>query len=156
MTPPLPAGPYLPTSDLVAVAWLKTVAGLPVGGIATTLPSDAAAWADEGFVQAQTVTGLADVDVPQWRRPLVQVDLWANSGTSNRPPWNKAARLAELVRAGTEGATGRVVDLGPNYLPARVLSVYLESEPRRIEDDPAGYARLTLDLHIDWARVHAA
>lgn len=156
MTPPLPAGPYLPTSDLVAVAWLKAVAGLNPASVATTLPSDPTTWADEGFVQAQTVTGVADVDLPQWRRPLVQVDCWANAGTSNKPPWNKAARLAELVRAATEGPTGRVVTLPGDYLDARVLSVYLETEPRRIEDDPAGYARLSLDLHVDWARVHAA
>ena len=153
---PLPAGPYLPTSDLVAVAWLRGVAGLPAGGVATSLPSDATRWADEGFVQAQTVTGLADVDVPQWRRPLVQVDCWANAGASDSPPWNKAARLVELIRAGTEGATGRTVDLGASYRPARVLSVYLESEPRRIEDDPAGFARFTLDLHVDWVRAHEA
>lgn len=155
MAPPLPAGPYLPTSDLVAVAWLKAVAGLNPASVATSLPSPEL-WAEEGFVQAQTVTGVVDVDVPQWRRPLVQVDAWANGGTSNKPPWNKAARLVELVRAATEGPTGRVVDLGANYLPARVLSVYLESEPRRVEDDPAGYARFTFDLHVDWARVHEA
>lgn len=156
MTPPLPAGPYLPTSDLVAVAWLKAVGTLPASGVATTLPSDPTTWADEGFVQAQTITGVADADLPQWRRPLVQVDCWANAGTSNKPPWNKAARLAELVRAATEGPTGRVVTLPGDYLDARVLSVYLGTEPRRIEDDPAGYARLSLDLHVDWARVHAA
>lgn len=149
---PLPAGPYLPTSDLVAVGWLKAVAGLPAGGVATTLPGDATTWADEGFVQAQTITGAADVDLPAWRRPLVQVDCWANAGTSNKPPWNKAARLVELVRAATEGVTGRVVDLGVNYTGARVLSVYLETEPRRVEDDPAGYARFTFDLHVDWVR----
>lgn len=156
MTPPLPAGPYLPTSDLVAVAWLKAVAGINPASVATTLPSDASTWADEGFVQAQTITGVTDADLPQWRRPLVQVDCWANAGTSNKPPWNKAARLAELVRAATEGPTGRIVDLGASYLGARVLSVYLSSEPRRVEDDPAGYARFTFDLHVDWARVHAA
>ena len=156
MTPPLPPGPYLPTSDLVAVAWLKSIGTLPAAGVATTLPSNAAAWADEGFVQAQTVTGIADVDLPQWRRPLVQVDLWANAPDSNNPPWNKAARLVELVRQGTEGPTGRVVTLPGDYLDARVLSVYLESEPRRVEDDPAGYARFTLDLHVDWVRAHEA
>ena len=153
---PLPPSPYLPTSDLVAVAWLKSIGTLPATGVATTLPGDPATWADEGFVQAQTITGVAEVDVPQWRRPLVQVDAWANAGTSNKPPWNKAARLVELVRAATEGPTGRVVSLPGDYLDARVLSVYLETEPRRIEDDPAGYARFSLDLHVDWARVHEA
>ena len=150
---PLPPPPYAPTSDLVAVAWLRGVAGIEPGQVATTLPSDAASWADLGFVQASTVTGLADVDTPERRQPLVQVDTWANAGTSNRPPWNKAARLAELVRIGTEGATGRVLDLGANYGAARVLSVYLESEPRRVDDDPAGYARFTFDVHVDWVRA---
>ena len=99
---PVPAGPYYPTSPLVAVAWLgQRVAGLAPGMVATRLPRDLSTWADLGFVQATVVTGTPDVDVPI-RRPLVQVDAWAHSPDGVKPPVNKAARLAELVRVATE------------------------------------------------------
>jgi hypothetical protein len=153
---PLPAPPYPPTNELVAVAWLsQRVAGLTAGMVATTLPSDTAAWADEGFVQAQALPGgVPDVDVPI-RRPLFQLDFWAVAPGSGKPPWNKANRLAELVRIAVEEGQqyGQPVTLPATYAGARVLSVRLESEPLRMPGDPSGYARFTADLAIDWVRA---
>lgn len=160
MTPPLPAGPYPPTNELVAVAWLGTrVAGLTPAMVATTLPKDTTKWADTGFLQVQAIpSGLPDVDIPL-RRPRLQLDGWATAnptGTSSsiKPPWNLANRLLELVRIATEDAQtgyyGKPVALPDNYSPARVQAVYLITEPMRVTDDPSGYARFTADLAIDW------
>jgi len=152
-----PAGPYYPTNELVAVAWLsQRVAGLVAAQVGTTLPKDVTTWADAGFLQVQALPGGSpDVDVPV-RRPVFQLDGWATTPGSAKPPWNLANRLVELVRQATEANDalyGRTIVLPANYLEARVQAAYLVSEPRRIPGDPAGYARFTLDLAIDWARA---
>lgn len=149
---PLPAGPYLPTSDLVVVGWLGSrVPSIAPGQVATSLPKAVTSWADEGFVQVTLITGAAEVDVPQIRHAYAQLDLWATTPGSNKPPWNKAARLVELVRAATETQSyGAPLALSGDYLDARVQAAYLITEPSRILGDPSGYARFTLDLAIDW------
>jgi hypothetical protein len=152
-----PAGPYYPTNELVAVAWLsQRVPGLTAAMVATTLPKDATAWADAGFLQVQALPGGApDIDIPV-RHPVFQLDGWANTPGSAKPPWNLANRLLELVRDATESPDalyGRPVILPPDYLGVRVQAAYLISEPRRVPDDPAGYARFTADLAIDWVRA---
>lgn len=151
-----PIGPYLPTSELVATAWLgQRVVGVTSSMVATALPKDPNAWADNGFVQVQAIPGArADVDLPQARRPIVQVDFWATTPGSAKPPWNKAARLVELVRAAIEAqAYGQPITLPPEYLGARVQAAYFLDEPSRVPDDPAGYARFTADLEVDWVRA---
>lgn len=149
-------GPHLPTNELVAVAWLsQRVPGITAGQVATSLPSDPAAWAAEGFVQVQAIPGGApDIDVPV-RHPVLQVDTWAATPSSSKPPWNKANRLAELIRVATEEAQtyGRPVDLPADYLGARVQAAYLVSEVLRVPGDPSGYARFTFDLALDWVRA---
>lgn len=153
---PLPAGPYLPTTERVAVAWLGAVPGLAAEGVGLELPTAPTTWADAGFVQVQAIPGgSADVDTPEWRRPVLQVDFWATGGPSSiTPPWNLAARLVELVRAATETqAYGAAVTLPDDYLAARVQAAYFVTEPRRVLDDPSGYARFTTDLALDWVRA---
>ncbi len=162
MTLTLPPGPYLPNSDLVAVAWaVEYVDGLVEQIVGNTLPKDTTKWAATGFLQMHSIPGgrTADVDLPR-RLPVIQLDAWAtgngtNASTSTKPPWSRAFRLIELVRTATEDAqTGRYGKplnmLKPNYLPVRVQSVYLLNEPGRVDDDPAGYAHVTADLAIDW------
>lgn len=149
-----------PTNGLVAVAWLsQRVPGLTADMVATSLPRGTAAnpypWAEKGFVQASVIAGTPDVDVPI-RRPLIQVDAWAMTPNSGRPPVAKAANLAELVRTATELDTARYatpVALPDNYGDAIVLSAYVETEPAEIPDDPSGYAHFTLDLRIEWVRA---
>ncbi len=157
---PLPAGPYPPTNELVAVAWLaQRVTGLTADIVGTGLPKDTTKWADTGFLQVQALpSGMAEVDIPL-RRPRLQLDAWATanpsgSASSNKPPWNLANRLLELVRIATEDAQtghyGKPVELPENYAPARVQAVYLITEPMRVLADPSGYARFTADLAVDW------
>jgi hypothetical protein len=165
MTEPiLPAGPYLPTNGLVALAWLaQRVPGLNDSMVGSTLPRDMTKWAGAGFVQAVPVTGLPGRELPT-RHPVVQVDAWAvalsSDGSVNRekPPWAKAARLAELVVAACENDVqlfSRPVVMPENYHGARVLAAYPTTEPASVLDDPSGYARVTFDLAIDWHRFVA-
>lgn len=144
-----------PTSDLVAVAWLKALAGLTDGQVSTTLPQDTTTWATAGFVTAATVGGTPDMYVPM-ARPAVSLDCWAVSPNSGSPPWGKANQLAEIVRAAVYNlaeVTPLLVSLPATYNDARVLSAYLLSEPRRVHDDDASYARYTCDLQLHWVEV---
>lgn len=151
----IPAGPYLPTSPVVAVAWLRSRAGIDPGQVATKLPRDLATWADLGFVQATIIPGSVDDDL-RVRRPLVQVDAWAHSPDGVKPPVGKAARLAELVLKAIETGEqdfGAEIALGANYLPARILAAHSPTEPSAVEGDPSGFARVTFDFVLEWVRI---
>jgi len=139
------------TTELVAVAWLKGIVG---DIVATTLPRDATAWAETGFVTLAAVGGGANPYVPL-RSPVVGVDCWAVNPTSGRPPWNKAAWLAETIQGGCYDTahTSRLLTLPAGYPAARVLSAYTAYEPRRIPDDASSYARFGFGLALHWVEV---
>lgn len=155
------AGPFYPTDELVGIAWLsQRVPGLHAGMVATTLPRPSAElgsvpWVEQGFVQVQAIsTGRSLVDIPV-RRPVLQVDCWAATPvSSSKVPWNKAARLVELIRVATEDDTrfGQPVDMPVNYLGARVQAAYIGIDPTRETGDPSGFARFSLGLALDWVR----
>lgn len=141
-----------PSSESVALAFVKAVPGIQANKVATVLPSDKAAWQDTGFVQVRTVGGSPNRHVPQ-AQPVLAIDCWANNGDSKQPAWGKANDLAERIRREIQDNLeffGQAVDPGPNYKTARILSAWLVTEPRRIEGDENGYARYTFDLEIVW------
>lgn len=160
----LPAGPYLPNSSLVVQAWLaQRVPGLVAAQVASRLPKDASAWESEGFVQVTIIPTPAEVDIPV-RHAFAQVDAWAvalkpDGSPSARPPVQKAWRLTSLIERATEddtqriGGFGRPVTLSGDYVGARVQAAYMMTEPAEVPDDPSGYARVTFDLALDWARI---
>lgn len=147
----------LPHGELVAVAWVKGIAGVPPSGVGTTLPGDNTTWAASGFAQVSgPVGGTPDMDVPL-HRPVMQVDTWACNLGSAKPPWGKANQLAELIMAGCYGRgddpepAGRLVTLPPGYQNARVLAAYATTQPRRNQIvDNARFARYTFDLQLHW------
>lgn len=162
---PTPAGPYLPTSALVAVAWLgQRVPGLTPAMVATKLPREISDWADAGFVQVTIIPAPAEVDVPI-RHAYAQIDAWgvnvkADGSGDMKPAVAKATRLAELIMRATEddvqraaGGFGRPVTMPANYLAARVQAAYPMTEPSEVPDDPSGFGRVTFDLALDWARI---
>lgn len=139
---------YFPTPEQVAVAWLKTVTGVPAAKVATALPGDTTAWADTGFLTVRSLGGAGDVDLPR-ALAAVQVDAWACTVNSQKPPWGLAGHLAGLVWQGCydQPQPGRFVVLDDFY-PARVSAVFPLSQPRRIPGDEAGFARYELDLQL--------
>lgn len=143
---------WLPTNERVAVAWLSSIEALQAG-VSTSLPSDVNSWAEHGFVQVQMSGGGVNIYAPI-RGPVVQVDCWATTLNSNKPPWGKANQLAEVILEETQGRdVARTVDLGEKYGPARVMSAYLVGEIMRIPSDEAGNARFMFDMAINWVRV---
>lgn len=148
------AGNLLPNTELVAIAWLRGMGLLNVG---TTLPGDESKWADEGFVQVTTVGGAPDVDIPA-RRPVVQIDFWAANSNSAKVPWGRANHLAERVYDATfidSVSTMVTLETGANYRQARLMSAYALTEPRRVNDDPSGYARYLMDVQLNWVALPA-
>ncbi|MEU1309506.1 hypothetical protein ABZ419_11510 [Streptomyces cinnamoneus] len=139
------------TTEQVAVAWLKGIVG---DRVSTTLPKDNTTWSASGFAVVTTVGGAANMYVPL-REPVVSVDCWAVNPDSQKPPWGKAAWLAERIQAGCyDNATiPRLLTLPAGYPAARVLSAYTAYEPRRVPDDASSYARFTLGLALHWVEV---
>lgn len=139
-------------TELVAVAWLLSAAGIEAGQVATTLPSDAAAWEENGFVHVVGAVGGSPQLYHALREPVVQVDCYAVNPSSGKPPWGKAASLMELVVAATYDDAGlqRTLTLRPGYPQARVLTAHFTSEPRRMPGDDSSFARFSADLALHW------
>lgn len=140
------------TPELVAVAWLSTVVG---DRVATTLPKDNTSWAASGFCTITTVGGTPNLYVPL-REPVVSVDCWAVNPDSQKPPWNKAAALAEAVQAACydHPAIPQTLTLPAGYPAVQVRSAYTTGEHRRVPDDPSSYARYSIPgLVITWVEV---
>jgi hypothetical protein len=153
---------HKPVSDLVVQAWLTTVPELTASMIGAALPAPSAdgtiPWTTTGFVQC-TVAG-GQVEDPTGRRTtLAQIDCWATRlPTSRKLPWALADQLAEHIIEAARAGTGQeqYVDVGPagtTYDQARILTVLAVDEPRRVPNDPAGYARFMHHLTVTWIRA---
>lgn len=156
------SGVYLPTTALVAVAWIgQRVPGIAESMVATKLPREISDWAASGFVQVTVIPGGTEVDSGGRRLGMVQIDAWgvnlkADGSAVATPAVHKATKIAELVRRATDDDVqtfGRPVTMPANYLPARVLSAYPTTDPSPVPDDPSGYGRVTFDLALDWVRL---
>lgn len=151
-----------PNSELVAVAWLGTVAGLSSSMVATTLPTDQDTWSANGFVTigggdgttGGVIGGRPNMYMPL-RAPVLSVHTWAVAPGSAKPPWGKAAHLAELIVAGCydEASIRRRLTLPGNFADARVNEAYPLGEPRRIPGDTSGYAHYQMDLQLHWVAL---
>lgn len=140
------------TPELVAIAWLKGVVG---DRVATMLPKDNASWAASGFCTIDTVGGSPNMYVPL-REPVMGVDCWANNPSSQKPPWNKAAMLAEAIQAACydHRTIPQTVTLPTGYPAVQVKSAYTTGESRRIPDDPSSYARYSIPgLVLVWVEA---
>ena len=144
----------LANDEIVAIAWIFSIGGLQADGVATQLPASEASWNRFGFITVAVVGGSPGQEIPV-RRPVFQVDCWANNPGSDKPPWWRANALAEQVRLGVYDRlrVHRGVSLiggGKTYPPAAVLGAIMLTEPRRGYGDPGDYARYFFDLMLTW------
>lgn len=139
-----------PVTDLVAVAYLRTVPELDPALISTTLPKDINAWAD-GFVQVVGIGGAPGIYVPL-HASIVNVSCWAANMASGKPPWNKANQLAEHIKAECLNHIPKTLDLTSfgDYAPARVHTAFFVVGPRRVPSDEGSYARYDGDMQLNW------
>lgn len=152
----------MPTSELVAITWLRQLPGVPSTKVSTKLPGDNSLIAASGFVTVQTIGGAPHVHLPR-RDPIVQVTCWACSPDGDRqdPPWAKANQLAEAIVAAVydpKSFLGRVTTR-TGYDNASVLSAYLLTEPRKADPfgtgDDARMAKYVFDLQMHWLWIPA-
>lgn len=142
------------TTEAVVDAWLTTLPGITTAMVGQTLPVDNSTWAASGFITPSGTGGNADLYFPV-AHPIVTLKFWAVNPDTGLPPWDKARQLAEIVRTGclTNGV-GVLLTLPYTDQNARVLSVYLKTEPRRAYGDVGDYACFLADLVVHWA-AHA-
>lgn len=145
-----------PNSDLVAVAWVRSIPELIASsvGVATELPADDAPIRQYGFVALIGSGGSPDPNVPI-RRPVMTAQCWAapNATGSKKAPWSRAAGIAEWIWQATYDRTLQALRLdlsGLKHGPAVVDTVTALSEPRRIYGDPSDFARFDVDLLFTW------
>lgn len=151
---------FNPNTELVAIAWLKGVPGLPANSINTTLPKDNSTWAASGFVQIPFVVGgNPDFYIPVFR-PIVQVNFWGVNVNGAKPPWGKAAQMAQRAVEATWKAENEAYSMQrtvsmhvSGYKQAHVFSAYFLTEPRRIPNDDARMALYSGDLQLHWKVV---
>ncbi|MGH3205103.1 MAG: hypothetical protein ACRDP5_24095 [Streptosporangiaceae bacterium] len=144
-----------PSTDLVAAEWIRTIPGLTADGVGNQLPADETTWAINGYVVVPVTVGGTPHSTTPLRRPVVQVECWADNLSSDKIPWQKAAQLAEQIRFGTyDRATfGRALAIvnGPvSYGIATVKSALMLTEPHRIWSDAGDYGGYGFDLRLDW------
>jgi hypothetical protein len=134
---------------MVAVAWLETL-GLQAG-VGLELPANLNSWAARGFVCVPLVIGGGPDPHTGMRNPVLQVDCWACRPGSDVSPWGQAAELAEQV---TQAALAEVTEpqlpMPTGYRGVLLRAVYPINEPREIQNDGAGFARVQIDLATHW------
>lgn len=145
-------------NDLVYVAWISTIAGFTADGVGPVLPPDDTTWAAHGYVVVPMTVGGTPHSVMPLRRPVAQVECRAVTPGSGKPPWGKAADLAEQIRFATYDRLnfGRPLTVTLNGIPypdAMVRSAKILTEPHRIYADAADYAGYSFDLALQWIQV---
>lgn len=145
--------PVLPSSEIVAVAWVRQIPDF-TGGVATRLPRSEQ-WPAAGFVTVSVVGGVAwDTNL---HTPVLSVDIWGVNPDSDRPPHGRTCALAEIVRDAVyrdDLYPMRVVPAPGDYYPALVQSAYLVSpEPRRVPDLDQSRSHYVLELALNWTVV---
>lgn len=143
-----------PDGALVADAWLRVISGLPASCIGPTLPTarrdPTPAWVGLGFIQHTVVAGAPAVDTPLYR-PVVQLDVWATRLDDRTPPWGLASALAERVVAASYVPVQAELPVPDGYVPPVLRTVNVLQVPRKIRDDPAGFAHFMFDVEFTWA-----
>lgn len=151
-------------SELAVMAWLKTVPGIPVDQIGTTLPQDNSTWAASGFVQPLAVGKGSSNPYYGYRAPVFEIHCWAVNPAKQTPPWWKANELAENIWAHLVEENGlENLETRTGYRKVRVLQVWGIEEPKRIPwgfpsgqgsfVDPGDSAHYKLSLQIAWAEL---
>lgn len=143
---------HVPSSRLVAASWLKLA--LPDVRAGTELPTADASSRTKGYVRTAVVGGDPGRYVPM-RAPVVAAECWlAPRGEDGDASWARAEDLGERLVAASydRQLQGVVVDLSTvgSYGSARVHDVTALTEPQRVENDPSGWARVDVDLLINW------
>jgi hypothetical protein len=142
----------LATTLIVVEAWLAERLGQT--NVGPVLPADVSTWRDTGFWQVTVVGGDRHQDY-HLKQPVVRVSCWAATGNpSDTPPWRMADDMAERVCNAVYTPEATMQDVqAAGAQESRLIGTSVVGEPRRIPDDPAGYARVDLDVEAKWVTL---
>lgn len=144
----------IPTNELAAISWLRTVPGVPETKVSTRLPGDNSLIAPSGFVTVITIAGNSNIYLPV-RSPVIEVTCWAMRGEGQKePPWWLANQLAECIREACLDhlSFGGVIETRSGYDNVCVPSAFLVSEPRKGDPDDGRFAKYVFELQMHWTR----
>ncbi|MCE7081161.1 hypothetical protein [Streptomyces sp. ST2-7A] len=145
----------IPTAELAAVAWLKTIPAIGHGHAATRLPRDTESWADTGFVVVEAdVAGPQNPHVP-WHESVLQLACYGANPDRLTPNWARSGRLAQLVIEASlqDWALNELLPVRTGGPRVRITGAWPQTTPRRDTEDPSDYAVHRLDLALHWAQV---
>lgn len=146
----------IPTNELAAITWLRTLPGVPSTKVSTRLPADNSSIAPSGFVTVLTVGGTSSIYLPV-RSPVLEVKTWAWRGPGQKEaPWWIANQLAEAIREAcldhhSDNFRG-VLTTKSGYDDICVPSAYLVTEPRKLESDDGEFAIYVFEIELHWTR----
>lgn len=144
----------IPTNDLAAISWIKSVPGIPANKVSSRLPGNIDDIGPDGFVTIRTLSGSSNIYLPV-RSPSIEVRTWAVTQPGQKEPkWWLANQLAECIREACldHNAFGGEITTRNGYDNICVPSAYLISEPRKVESDDARFAIFVFDLQMHWTR----
>lgn len=147
-----------PSHEQVTVAWVLSLPETPAGTVATLLPV-LDKWVATGFCVVTGGIGGTDLLDAPLRRPVMQLDFLASRGQgSSNPPWSEAFQAAEAVVECAEVDSPHrgdvVLNLPHGFAPVEIRDVSVITGPRRAPvPDPAGHARVTMDIQVQWTRL---
>lgn len=143
-------------SELVAVAFIKTMSGIATNGmVATQLPEDNTSWAASGFIRCGPVVGGSPALYVPIRKPVIQVTCYAVNPNTMFPDWGKAEELANLIVEGSYDMSRlhKALTVRSGVSDALVMNATVLTEPNRIPNDVGAYASYVLDLELTWKEI---
>lgn len=146
----------IPTSELAAMAWIRTIDGFNYDMVSDKLTGDNALIAASGFVTVLVIGGSSDIYVPR-RSPVIEVRTWACNldGDRQDPPFAEAGSLIETIRERclNHGKfRNSAIETEPGYEQVCVPSVYFLTDPTKHEDDDARFASWSAEVQFHWTR----
>jgi hypothetical protein len=142
------------TTEKVVVAWLASLPGITAAMVDPQLPPPDSngnlSWAASGFITPYGLGGAPNIYVPV-AKPVVGLKCWTVDPTTGVPPWNKAANLAETIRAGCfTNSDSQFLTIPYADWDARLISAYMLTEPRRAFGDLGDYACFDCEVQLHW------
>lgn len=145
------------TSTLVAKHWLLSLD--ICAGVASSLPTNTAAWEERGFIVIDGILGDSGDVTSGHRAPVVSITAYAvkrevaGLGIKPIPPIALANQIQEsVIREGIKlsYSGAKRIALPSGYEDAWIHQAYQLSEPRIIPGDQGSYASYQMDLQIVW------
>lgn len=145
------------TSELAAVAWIKSLTGYGFtdGMVATQLPKDQDTWAATGFVVAGPDAGGAQHAYVHWHESVLQLESYGVNPSTLNPDWATANRLLQHITNASRDNASLNVELATRtgYAPVRITGAWPATSAQRARTDPSSYALYRMDLALNWIQI---